>query len=154
MCEIQRERDQNKFPTLGIFKPAEIKKLVIEEGDENWSPKQELALRQGHFFDKPPPKTLEKVPFNFKYQFRCDDPACKWHEMTCTDWEMGESYRRWRKDYGSDWERAFREKYENQMIHKFDTHFYVGTVHQHPGSWIIVGLFYPPRRKTRDLFDL
>lgn len=154
MCGIQRERDENKFPTLGIFKPAEIKRLVIEEGEQDWTPAQTLALRQGHLFDQAPPQSLEKIPFNFKYQFRCADPGCKWHEMTCTDWEMGESYRRWRVEYGPAWESKFREKYENQMINKLDTHFYVGTVHKNPGSWIIVGLFYPPYRTTGDLFDL
>jgi hypothetical protein len=54
-------------------------------------------------------------------------------------------YRRWRGQYGADWEAAFRNRFEKEMIDKFDTHFFVGTVHQHPGSWIIVGLFYPPR---------
>ena len=39
-----------------------------------------------------------------------------------------------------------------KMIQKNDTHFFVGTVHQHPGSWIIVGLFYPPKQSQRDLF--
>ena len=39
------------------------------------------------------------------------------------------------------------------MIEKFDTHFYVGTVHQHPKSWIIVGLFYPPKALMGGLFD-
>jgi hypothetical protein len=34
------------------------------------------------------------------------------------------------------------------MRDKYDTHFYVGTVHQHPATWIIVGLFYPPRPKV------
>jgi hypothetical protein len=37
------------------------------------------------------------------------------------------------------------------MIEKFDTHFFVGTVHQHPQNWIIVGLFYPPKQPP-DLF--
>jgi hypothetical protein len=70
--------------------------------------------------------------------------------MSCTDWEIGESFRRWRKEY---WESKFRQKYEDEMINKFDTHFYVGTVHKHPKEWIIVGLFYPPRQKMGDLFD-
>jgi len=39
------------------------------------------------------------------------------------------------------------------MIEKNDSHFFVGTIHQDPGSWIIVGLFYPPRPATADLFD-
>jgi hypothetical protein len=52
--------------------------------------------------------------------------------MSCTDWEMGQSYRSWREKYGEEWESAFRQKYEEEMIHKLDAHFYVGTVHKHP----------------------
>jgi hypothetical protein len=63
----------------------------------------------------------------------------------CADWEIGQSWRAWKDTYGDGWEQALREKYERQMIEKFDTQFYVGTVHQHQGSWIIVGLFYPPK---------
>jgi hypothetical protein len=73
--------------------------------------------------------------------------------MICTDWEMGQAYRAWRKEYGDDWEAKFRQRFETEMIEKNDTHFFVGTMHQNPGSWIIVGLFYPPRSKTEDLFD-
>ena len=47
--------------------------------------------------------------------------------------------------YGDNWEAAFRQKYETEMREKFDTHFYVGTINQHPKEWIIVGLFYPPK---------
>jgi len=61
--------------------------------------------------------------------------------MLCTDWEMGESYRRWQRQYGDQWEPKFRLRYEDEMIGKNDTHFYVGTVHRHPDAWIIVGLF-------------
>jgi hypothetical protein len=39
------------------------------------------------------------------------------------------------------------------MIEKYDTHFFVGTVHQHPKNWIIVGLFYRPRLAMNDLFE-
>jgi hypothetical protein len=64
--------------------------------------------------------------------------------MICTDWEIGESWRKWSADYGDKWEEKFRLRYEKEMIEKYDTHFYVGTVHQYPGTWIIVGLFYAP----------
>ena len=61
---------------------------------------------------------------------------------------MGESWRRWRQDYGEGgWEAAFRQKYEQEMMERFDTHFYVGTLHQFPNAWIIVGLFYRPKSK-------
>ena len=64
--------------------------------------------------------------------------------MTCTDWEMGQSYRSWARQYGNGWEEKFREKYEQELVKKRDLHFFVGNLHQHPGTWIVVGLFYPP----------
>jgi hypothetical protein len=36
--------------------------------------------------------------------------------MLCTDWEIGESFRRWRREYGQKWESKFREKYEDQGV--------------------------------------
>ena len=30
---------------------------------------------------------------------------------------------------------------------------FVGTIHQHPKEWIIVGLFYPPREAVLPLID-
>ena len=73
--------------------------------------------------------------------------------MSCTDWEMAQSYRSWRDEYEEEWETKFRMKYERQMIDILDTYFYVGTVHRYPKEWIIVGLFYPPKPVIRDLFD-
>lgn len=62
----------------------------------------------------------------------------------CTDWEMGQAFRSWRKRYGLLWEAKFREKFERDLVQNKDLHFFVGTVHAHPDAWIIVGLFYPP----------
>lgn len=109
---------------------------------------------EGHLFLEKPERELEKIPFSFSYEFRCDDPACKRHKMICTDWEMGESYRKWKAEYGDQWEEKFRQRYESEMISKYDTHLYVGTVNRYPGTWIIVGLFYPGRRPDTGQTDL
>lgn len=103
-------------------------------------------LRQQHLFVEAPERELEKIPFIFRYEFNCAEDSCPSHSLMCTDWEMGESYRRWKGEYGERWEKKFRQRYEEEMIHKNDTHFYVGTVASHPHRWIIVGLFYPPRQ--------
>ena len=66
---------------------------------------------------------------------------------------MGQAYRNWHDRYGAEWESKFRERFESDMKAKFDTHFYVGTLHQHPNNWIIVGLFYPPKPAPLALFD-
>ena len=153
LCEIQRTRSQNGFPTLGLFKPAQIKRLVIEPAKQpDWTLEQADLLRQTLLFSNNPDQPLEKVPLDFRYEFTCQDPQCTGHRMICTDWEMGQSYRVWTKKYGADWEAAFRHRYEKEMIEKFDTHFYVGTLHQYPDVWIIVGLFYPPPITAPDLF--
>jgi hypothetical protein len=153
MCEIRRERDTNGFPTLGLFRPAKIERLLIEPDNAEWTPQQLTNLDQTMLFHSGPAEKLEKIPHKFRYQFRCNDSDCDGHTMMCTDWEMLESYRQWRDTYEEEWETAFRQKYEDEMIHKRDTHFYVGTVHRYPTEWIIVGLFYPPRLAMVDLFD-
>lgn len=145
LCELIRRRDSQGYPTLGIFRPKSIDRLVITGEDPHWTTAQIDALRQGHLFQDKPEKELEKIPFSFRYEFGCDDSACNGHKIICTDWEMGESYRKWREEYRDHWEEKFRQRYESDMILKNDTHFYTGTVHQYPGTWIIVGLFYPPR---------
>ena len=142
-CSLKEQRDAAGSPTLGIFKPKRIIKLVIESGNAEWDEAEQAKLTQGDLFDVGPIKELEKIPFKFSYHFECNVQGCGTHTFMCTDWEMAQAYRMWRRKYGNDWEKYFRQKFEQEMMQK-DTHFYVGTVHQHPANWIIVGLFYPP----------
>jgi hypothetical protein len=146
LCSLVRKRDSAQFPTLGVFRPASIKRLRIAPLDPEWSEAELGMLRQTHLFVDAPKQQLEKIPFRFFYEFDCDETGCRGHNLMCTDWEMSQSYRQWRSDYGgAGWEEKFRQRYESEMIHEKDTHFYVGTVASHPNRWIIIGLFYPPR---------
>ena len=154
LCAIQHERDAKRSPTLGIFKPGQITRLVIEDAEQaSWTPGQLNTLRQIPMFQSAPAQELEKIPFDFKYQFCCSASSCSGHTLTCFDWEMGQAYRRWRRQYGDNWERPFRSCFESEMINKNDTHLFVGNLHQFPTSWIIVGLFYPPKLGMADFFD-
>jgi hypothetical protein len=144
MCALKRQRDDHGSPTLGVFKPAVIEKLIIKPSAAAWTQAELEIMRQGDLFESESKEDLEKIPFDFYYQYRCNESTCNGHKMKCTDWEMSQSWRNWRTQYGNDWEAAFREKYETEMRDRFDTHFYVGTINQHPKEWIIVGLFYPP----------
>jgi len=65
---------------------------------------------------------------------------------------MGEAWRKWKDKYGESWSKGSAEV-RDPDDEKFETHFYVGIVHAHPRTWIIVGLFYPPRSAQRDLFE-
>ena len=151
LCCLQKQQQADGAPTLGFIKPQEITGFVIEKDDEpNWTERELAILNQASMFDNAPAHVLEKVPYHFYYRFRCDHDDCNGHRLSCTDWELEESYRKWRRMYGPNWEAKFRETYETRMILKADTHFYVGTVRQHPNSWIIVGLFYPPKEEKHE----
>ena len=153
LCELARTRDAQQYPTLGVFKPASINRLRIAPLPPNWSDGELGMLRQSHLFVESPKQELEKIPFRFFYEFSCNDTACKGHNLMCTDWEMSESYRDWRIKYGEGgWEEKFRQRYEIEMVQKYDTHFFVGTVAAHPNRWIIIGLFYPPPDLQAGLF--
>ena len=148
MCYLRRERDEKKFPTLGLFKPKEILGLEIEpEEHADWTEGELSRLRQIPMLGPVPRRELQKVPFKWFYRFSCEEAGCQTHRMGCVDWELGASYLKWRARYGNSWEAKFRETYEGKVKELWDTHFYVGTVHGHPNNWIIVGLFYPPKPK-------
>lgn len=154
LCDLKSQRDTNGNPTLGIFKPKTISAFVIEKTTPDWTPAQLARLRQSSFYGTAPAQELEKLPYNFSYRFKCNVSTCSGHELMCTDWEIGESYRQWIVKYGSNWERYFRNRYETEMILANDTHFFVGTMHEHPGSWLIIGLFYPKVITTNTILQL
>jgi hypothetical protein len=145
LCSLKKQRDADGIPTLGIFKPKSIHGFSIRACDGTWSPEQSAKLKQTSLFTTASYQELEKIPYNFSYRFTCSDRECSGHDLICTDWEMSQSYRRWLRSYQGNWRRYFTDKYETEMILGKDLHFYVGTMHEYPGTWIITGLFYPPK---------
>ena len=145
LCHLKRNRRQSG-DTLGIFKPKIIHKFVIEPDTPDWTPAEREKLLQYSLYEKHPSKPLEKIPYKFSYRFTCDDPNCRGHKLICVDWELCQAYRQWKKKYGDDWGEKVIERFETDMILRYDTYFFVGTIHGHPASWIIVGLFYPPQQ--------
>lgn len=144
LCDLQRRRHFTE-QTLGIFKPREISDFVIRPDAPEWTPQERERLLQHTLFQRPAKfEPLEKIPFKFFYRFRCDDKSCNGHLLSCVDWELGQAYRSWRDKYGEHWEGKLRQKFQYYMMDR-DTQFFVGTLRAHPNSWIIVGLFYPPR---------
>jgi hypothetical protein len=144
LCHLKRTYEQTG-DTLGLIKPRTIHKFIIEPSTPDWTPVEREKLLQYSMYDKHPHTPLEKIPYSFSYRFTCNDSECGGHKLICVDWELGQSYRRWKKKYEDKWEQAIINKYETEIILIRDTYFYVGTVHQYPNIWIITGLFYPPK---------
>lgn len=146
MEDVQARYDGTK-QSLGIFKPAEVE-LSVEKVSPDWSPRQLQALKQSRLWIGKP-KPLEKIPYAFRYSYRCNRRDCKGHEQLITDWELGAAYLRWREAYGpSEVERKIREKWVDWMWGERDSYLIVGRTHRY-ATFIVIGVFYPPRGRLR-----
>ena len=146
MCELQRNLrgKRGQSATLGLVKPRTIDRLLIRVDDPEWSVDDLARLRQNTFWANTPTHELEKMPVKFTYEFHCEETACNGHRLRCTDWEMAQTWRGWRRVYGDEWERPFMQKFFAEMVERNNTHFFVGTHSLYP-TWMVIGLFYPPK---------
>jgi hypothetical protein len=135
--------------SLGVIRPATIKRLLIRDA-ETWDERSETDLVQLSLtwtMSAQPRGDLEKLPFDFLYEFTCRDAECQGHTMKVLDWEMAQTFRNFRRLYGpSGWEPKLREKYGQWVPHR-DVHLVMGTHHVF-GNWMIVGVLYPPPGKV------
>jgi hypothetical protein len=141
-------RRQATGQSLGLIRPAKISKLKLKFVGENWTEKQLNRLHQMALFGNTPRGELVKIPYEFRYEWKCDSSACAGHNMELLDWEIAESYRRWRRAYGDDWESKLRERYEDELRSKYDTQWFVGTFAKYPDNWTLIGWYRPPRRSA------
>lgn len=153
MCAIQR--DQRETGTsLGVFRPKEVIDLVIERRDANedkealaraWAAQPSLLDALG---DDERPNQLEalrQVPWTFKYRYICSDPACNTHEQTIVDWEVAELYRHVRER--DNWQDLMRAKWLGELCGADrDTAFFVGNQLKFPTAFLVLGVWWPPRR--------
>lgn len=134
--------------SIGVIKPREIISIFHQEGEKDWSDSQSYGLAQQNLFKKKKP--LDKVPFRFYYQFKCNDESCKGHKLSVIDWGTLELYR---KMYAEAPPGSDKEKYAiKKVIYKLeyfsketDLHFIVGNQKLHRNSFMIIGLFYPKK---------
>ncbi|MEA3311559.1 MAG: hypothetical protein U9Q76_05010 [candidate division WOR-3 bacterium] len=149
----QREKDNT---SIGIIKPKEVQDFIIEEDEPDWPEEWKMILKQLNLLG-PNRKPLPKVPFKFSYKFLCDDERCKkGHTMMVSDWEVGALYNNMISKGLKPIEAAakVRTKFFDQLCsERFNTHFYVGTTLRHRASWIIIGLFYPKKKKQMGLWQ-
>jgi hypothetical protein len=149
--EVLHDLQRSERRSLGVIKPRRIRRLVIRKA-EGWDEVARRNMAQLSF-DLTGSRSLrgdlEIIPYDFVYEFDCEDARCKGHAMEIFDWEAGQAYRRFRREYGAaGWEAKFREKWEDELPAR-DLHLVLGTHHRH-GTWMIVGVLYPPHPKVSE----
>jgi hypothetical protein len=145
MCAVQ-QRQERDGTSLGAFRPGEVLDLVVDDDVDAWDPDKEAIVAQPSLF-MPTKQGLEKIPYRFRYRYRCATPGCNGHVQSMIDWELAESYRSWRERY----ERPvllekIRERFLEEMCGEAkDTILFVGNMHRHPKSFLVLGVFWPPK---------
>lgn len=144
LCEIKRRQEIDRT-SLGIFRPASVANFKLERAEAR-SAGLEAMASQINMFD-PERKKLEDLPYKFSYTFTCDDEQCRGHKMGLIDWEVGAAYLSWRRRYtAEELPGKLRQKWFEEICGaKSDPHFFVGNVHQHPKTFMLLGVFYPPK---------
>jgi hypothetical protein len=151
--------------TLLTFKPTQIIKFYTTQTERDW-PKDKLELikekaKQLSLFQTQEElieefKVVAKLPYEFRYVFT-DDEGIE-SDLMIEDWEIGALYLNCLKDANGDESIALekvRTRYWDDFMKK-DIYFFLGTrlrdQSRSPNPFSIVGVFYPPVDKQRELF--
>lgn len=137
-CQIFASINENK--SLGMFKPCRVdfswqKASFAEEG------KRKSHYSQLQFFNKQI-RAIEKIPFDFYYQFKCfNNLQCNGHKLPILDWEIVESFRKWRFVYKSRDEllNKIKERWLNRICSdKNDIYFFVGNTQRFKDQFMVL----------------
>lgn len=145
LCDVLIDPDNIKT-SLTLIKPFAIDFTWTKAKTVNQS-KRDKCYSQFDFFNKQK-ETIEQIPYNFYYHFKCKDkPSCPGHKLLIIDWELGQSYRKWRDNYAS--EKILLEKIKERWLNRMcsmknDTFFYIGNQRRFKTTFMVLGVFYPP----------
>jgi hypothetical protein len=149
LVEANRAGSGPGVPSLAVVRPAEPPRLLITERDAEqlatWHRRAEGAKNRLSLFDdgasqKP---DFEVVPWRFRYEYRCGSPSCAGnHRQTIVDWEIVALWRRLR--HHDDWQDRIRQKFEGELWNDRASVLFVGNQEQHPASFLVLGVFWPP----------
>ncbi len=144
--EFLKNQFEIKRMSLGIIKPHQKSiKFLIEKPVDNVEIDVIKEVQLNLFGEQV--RKVDKIEHAFSYRYKCNIENCKGHKMICIDWELLESFRKWRKTYKTPQKLEFAliNRYNDWMIKERDLYLVVGTIWRYK-TWIIIGLFYPPKK--------
>lgn len=151
MCGIQRRQTEHR-QSLGVFRPLRVDDLTVAPAPPEFAASQRAVIQQqsllGDRTGDEQRNPLEPLPVKAKFRYRCRDSACKGHDQSFIDWEIGALYRRLRDEEGRDQAECLhlvRERFLGFCDAKHDVRFITGSMLSKPSSFLILGLVYPKR---------
>lgn len=149
MSELEA-RFLSDHTSLGILRPERILDVKIEPADREWKGSWQDVQNQLRLFEAPA-KKLEKLPFKWSYVFTCPDRADPYTRMI-EDWELGVLFLKLRDEHGEEMAaQMVRRHYLNVLAGSDrDVRFFMGTRFPY-NTWLIVGVFWPPKKQQLHL---
>lgn len=146
MCDILGQQSTTN-KSLGLIKPE---KITFNIGKARSKDVEEIkkCYAQLDLLNKGK-DSIEVIPFEFRYKFHCaGDSKCPGHNFPIIDWEIHQSYRRWRWKYHT--KKELLQKIEQKWFSQIcgpdkDIYFYVGNLHRFRNIFMVLGVFYPPK---------
>ncbi len=145
MCDLNRAGGGATGPSLGVVRPREVIDVLADPA-EDWTLGQLGIVGQGNLLAAGPKRLLVKPGHDFRYWYQCEDPGCPGHKQKIVDWELGEAYRKW-SNITTDVVAHVRGKWLDEMCAPDrEPMFFVGDLAQYPGSFVVLGTFWPRLR--------
>src|SRR4030042_5609432 len=129
-----------------MFKPHKVEFYWIKAKRDDEIKRKE-CYAQLSLFNRQKDK-IEHIPFDFRYKFFCQgEPSCSGHDLSIVDWEIGQSYRDWQKQYKT--KELLLDKIKERWLDRIcsdknDIYFFVGNLKRFRDIFMILGVFYPP----------
>lgn len=155
LCSIVEDQ-KREGSSLGIFPPLEVLDFKWSNVEKAWTPKEIAKITQGGLFDDKDLPLLEKIPFDFRFSFRCQDcKTGKQHVAKIVDWELGQQFRKLRDQEAS--ELACLKKLKDKWLGELcspdkSTFFIVGNTFEHRSSFLVLGVIWPNKIRQASLF--
>ncbi len=153
MCELvklNRAGSGPSTPSLAVIKTLEPPEFEVTMRDPEqlakWRHRADAIAAWPSLFDDPDTKKpdFEVVPWRFRYKYRCLAPGCNSHSQTIIDWEAVALWRNVR--HRNDWQEQMRYKFVDKLwAVDRETELFVGNQEQHPHSFLVLGVFWPPK---------
>jgi hypothetical protein len=149
--------------SLGLVKPKRVSRVYARYKPDaermEWDNARERALVQRDLFVDAEAKTkdLAYMPVQYRIQFTCNDPACTTeHDFSILDWGV---YVLSRRSYSTGGAQAAELAVVSRLKTildptTHDAYFYLGNSLAHCRNFMIVGVYYPPKKQTGPQMDL
>ena len=159
LIEVNRSGSGPETPSLAVIRALSTPDLEITERSEDqlskWRQRAAAIAAQPSLFEDPSAlkPNFEVVPWRFRYRYRCLASRCKGHAQTLVDWEAVALWRKVR--HQPDWRERMVARFVGDLwATSRETVLFVGNQEQHPASFLVLGVFWPPKQGIQQTLSM